>query len=74
MSEHIATRRPQYSGTSVVADVQELDLEVGLKQIDGSDRVWLYIGAGPGRELELDAAHARNLVDLIRAAADQART
>lgn len=73
MSRSITTRWPRFSGTSMIADVQEVDVEVGLKQIDGSEQAWLYVGAGPGRALELDVSQAANLLDLIRDAIDQAQ-
>jgi hypothetical protein len=46
-------RSKRLGATRVEFDEEASHVEVGLSRTDGQREIWLYVGAGPGREIEL---------------------
>ena len=66
-------RTKRLGATRVEFDVEEGDVEVGLSRTDGQAETWLYVGAGPGREIELNLDTASRVLRAARREVKRAR-
>jgi hypothetical protein len=65
-------RSRRLTATRVVFDEEATVLEVGISRVDGSNDTWLYLGAGPGRELEVSAGTAMRLLEVASSHVERA--
>jgi hypothetical protein len=66
-------RSRRLTATRVVFDVEATAVEVGISRVDGDSDTWLYMGAGPGRELEVSVGTAPHLLEVARSLVERAQ-
>jgi hypothetical protein len=59
-------RSKRLGAMRVEFEVEADDVEVGLSRTDGQHETWLYVGAGPGREIELSLDTASRVLRAAR--------
>ncbi|MCU1440456.1 MAG: hypothetical protein JWP85_1453 [Rhodoglobus sp.] len=66
-------RSKRLGSTRVEFDEEAGDVEVGISRTDGQRETWLYVGSGPGREIELSLDTASRVLRTARHEVKRAR-
>lgn len=70
----VIARRTWFEGGGIRRRAEPAELEVALSRVDGEREIWLYVGDGPARSLEVTVESAeRLLVQLGVALSDASR-